>query len=702
MTDNANDIFWRVYIVYILCVAFGLLILFRVGYIQFVEGDAWREKARNSTMRYVNIDAIRGDILADDGRLLATSIPVYEIRMDLHHSVISDQVFREGIDSLAYHLSRLFRDKSREEYKRMIVNSRREQERYFLVKRNVSYHQLIEMKRFPIFRLGRFKGGLMVVERTRREAPFKSLASRTIGYEREGVYVGLEGAYREYLEGVQGKRLMQRISGGNWMPVNDENEIRSQNGKDIVTTLNVNFQDIAENSLMKQLQRYNAHHGTVVVMEVATGKIKAISNLTRSASGHYSETFNYAIGESAEPGSTFKLAVMMALLEDNKVNPEDFIATGNGRIIYADRLMSDAKEGGFGTITVKQSFALSSNVALSLMMRNAYKSNPQDFFNRLSDFLVDKPLGIEIKGEGNPYFPKPGQSDWSGISLEWMSIGYNISLTPLQSLGLYNAVANNGRYMKPMFVEEVRQTGRTIKRFEPQVLKSKVCSNSTLETIRDMLEEVIESGTGQAIKTPTYKIAGKTGTAQVAKAGAGYKSGERKIYRASFAGYFPADKPLYSMIVMVHDPKGYVYSGSQVAAPVFREIADKIMATQIQGRDNYIQGSALAALPDVMGGKPEDLKKIYSAFDHRLRFRQKDMKWAMVRVVEDDKVEVTAREMIENLVPDVVGLGLRDALYLLENAGMQVRFSGRGMVRSQSIRPGTRVVGGNEIIIRLS
>jgi cell division protein FtsI (penicillin-binding protein 3) len=702
MTNKKSDILWRIYLVYFLTVAFGIVIIAKVVFIQFIDGEKWKELARNSTMRYVSIDAVRGDILADDGRLLATSVPVYEIRMDLDKTVLDDDVFKSGIDSLTLLLSRLFNDRSAAEYKRLITLARVNKERYFLLKRNVSYNQLVELRNFPILRLGRFKGGLLVVERNRREAPFKSLASRTIGFEREGVYVGLEGAYREYLEGVQGKRLMQRISGGNWMPVNDENEIRSQNGKDIITTLNLNMQDIAESALMKQLNKFQAHHGTVVIMEVSTGKVKAISNLTRNAAGNYEETFNYAIGESAEPGSTFKLASMIALLEDDVVSPDDFIQTGDGKINYADQTMRDSREGGFGTITVKDAFALSSNVGISMLVDQAYRKNPVRFTTHLSNLLLDQPLGIEIKGEGRPFIPKPNEAGWSGVTLPWMSIGYNLSLTPLQILAFYNAVANDGTYMKPMFVEEVRQTGKTIKRFEPQVVKQKICSQSTLKAVREMLEEVVEMGTGSEIKSSLYKIAGKTGTALVAKAGGGYRSGERKIYRASFAGYFPADNPRYSMIVMIHDPRGWIFTGSQVSAPVFREIADKIFATQINVNDNFVPTSAMASLPDAMSGRLKDLKEIYSVFDCRLHIESKSMEWANARIAGSDTVMVSERKIIENLVPNVVGMGLMDALYVLENAGIRVRFNGRGMVRSQSIKPGTRITRGSEILIQLS
>ena len=701
MDKNKGDILWRIYLVYFLTVGFGILILIKVVYIQFVEGDQWREMARNSTIRYANIEAIRGDILADDGRLLATSVPVYEIRMDLHRNVVSDDLFSAGADSLAFMLSRLFRDRSQAEYKRQLMQARRNQERYFLVKRNVSYHQLTELRTFPIFRHGRFRGGLIVNPRARREMPFKSLAARTIGYEREGVFVGLEGAYRDHLEGVQGKRLEQRISGGQWMPLSDVNEIRSQNGKDIITTVNIHMQDIVESELRKQLERYSAHHGTAVVMEVNTGKIKAISNLTRNPHGRYDETYNYAVGESTEPGSTFKLATIIALLEDGIVTPDDFIQTGDGVTTFYGRTMRDAREGGFGTITVKDAFALSSNVAFATLVEENYKRNPQRFLNRINALRIHEPLGVEISGEGMPYIPKHGDANWSGLTLPWMSIGYNVSLTPLQILTFYNAVANNGRMMKPMFVDEVRQTGRTIQRFQPEVLNRSIASGYTLRIVREMLEEAVESGTASGIKSSLYPIAGKTGTAQVAVDGS-YRSSGRAAYRASFVGYFPADDPVYSMIVVVHNPKGWIYTGSQVAAPVFRRIADKIYATRhLNVSDDWASSPVMASLPAVRAGARNDVETIYSVFDCKIFFDD-EMPWVVSSVKSSDTVVVSGREMIPNLVPNVVGMGLKDAMYVLENSGLRVRFAGRGVVRTQSLRPGTRITEGNVIFIQLS
>lgn len=684
--NQKGDILWRIRLVYAVMAVFALLILGRVLYIQVVEGDHWKEIAEKVTVRYENIDAARGDIRSDDGGLLATSVPIYEIRMDLSPQVISEANFKAGIDSLCISLSMLFGDRTPAQYRSELHSARRNNERYFLIKRHVSYNQLSQIRKFPIFRLGRFRGGLIVNERTRREMPYKTLAARTIGYEREGVYVGLEGAYREFLEGTKGKRLTQRTSGGNWMPINDENEIQPKNGMDIVTTINVRMQDIAENALRKQLQKYHADYGTLVIMEVSTGKIKAISNLSINSRGEYDESFNFAVGESTEPGSTFKLASMIAILEDGIAEPDDTIHTENGEIRYYDRVMRDSREGGFGSITLKESFELSSNVAISKVVHEAYKNMPQRFINRIKKIGIDKPLGLEISGEGRPNIKDANSDGWSAVSLPWMAIGYELSLTPLQTLCLYNAIANEGKMMRPMFVEEIRQTGSIVKQFNPMTLNRAIASTSTIDILQEMLIGVVERGTAKNIHTENYQIAGKTGTAQVAQTG-GYKSETGVMYQASFAGYFPANQPAYSMIVVINNPKGWVFTGSQIAAPVFREVADKIYATHPAIHKAVSHGSVLAALPAFRNANAMDLQNIYQNFNCQIRGETHDG-WAST-VVKGDTVHIRPKTFTSGKVPDVLGMGIRDALFVMENSGIRVRFSGRGTVTRQSIPSGT-------------
>ncbi len=695
MENTQSDILWRIRLVYAAIALFALIIMGRVLYIQIVEGDHWKDIASNATMRYVNIDAARGDIRSDDGRLLATSIPVYEIRMDLSHQVIPESVFKSGLDSLCINLSRLFADRSPDRYRSELLHARNNQERYFLIKRNVSYNQLTQLRQFPIFRLGRYRGGFIVNEKTRREMPYQTMAARTIGYEREGVYVGLEGAYREYLEGTMGKRLMQRTSGGNWMPINDDNEIQPKNGMDIITTINVHMQDVAENALRKQLQRYNADYGTIVVMEVSTGKVKAISNLSLNSRYTYEESFNFAVGESTEPGSTFKLASMIAILDDGVAKPDDIIHTGDGRMNYYDRVMRDAKEGGFGSITLREAFELSSNVGISKVIHDAYKQSPQRFINKLKSIGLDQPLGLEISGEGRPNIKDANSQGWSMVSLPWMAIGYELSLTPMQVLSLYNAVANDGKMMRPMFVEEIRQTGSTVRQFSPVMINRAIASSATIRTLQEMLVGVVENGTAKNIQSNGYQIAGKTGTAQVAQTRHGYRSDTGVIYQASFAGYFPANQPAYSMIIVIHNPKGWIYTGSQIAAPVFREVANKIFATQMVIPERDTRGPLMASLPIFRNAHSDDLKNIYSAFDCHL-LNKPGGGWASA-MVQNDTVQLITKSIAQHKVPDVVGMGLRDALYVMENSGIRVRFTGRGAVSRQSIPPGTQA-GNNQIV----
>ncbi len=700
MGEIKSDILWRIRLVYAVIALFALAIIIKVIYIQFVEGDHWREMALNATIRLASIEASRGDIRADDGRLLATSIPVYEIRMDLSKKVISVETFHAGVDSLSRQLANLFKDRTNTTYKAELISARKNQEKYFLVKRNVSYNELTQLRKFAIFRLGRLRGGLIVNERTRREMPYKSLAARTIGYEREGVYVGLEGAYREYLEGIQGKRLMQRTSGGNWMPINDENEIQPKNGMDVITTINIRMQDIVDNALRNQLQKYEADYGSMVVMEVATGKIKAISNLTKTAEGMYEELFNFAVGESTEPGSTFKLASMMAILEHGIAKPADMLHTGNGQITYHDRVMRDAREGGFGTISLNEAFQLSSNVGISKIIHDAYKNNPQRFIGKLREMGLDKPLGLEITGEGMPQIIDTSNPGWSAVSLPWMAIGYGVSFTPLQILTLYNAVANEGKMVRPMFTEEIKQTGSTLKSFKPTVINRAIANAGTIKILQNMLVGVVNEGTATNIKSDLYQIAGKTGTAQIARQKHGYQSGGNTTYQASFVGYFPADKPAYSMIVVINNPKGWLYSGSQVAAPAFREVADRIFATQIMVPEETYDPHMLASMPRFKNAFTEDLRTIYKELHCRLIDNATGITGSTS--ITRDTVKLFDKPMAEKLVPEVEGMGLRDAMYVLENAGLKVRYSGRGIVKSQSLPPKSPIGNKQTILLELT
>ncbi|MDX9696190.1 MAG: penicillin-binding protein [Bacteroidales bacterium] len=703
-----KEIVWRVGLVYVFMLLLGIAILAKVLYLQIIEGPKWREKAQILSLKDITIEANRGDIMDADGRLLASSVPFYEIRLDTRSTGMDSYMFNKKIDSLALCLSRLFRDKPASAYKNEILKARRNGERYHLLKRRVSYIQLKEMRKFPIFRLGANKGGFMPIQTNMRIQPHASLASRTIGYTTQGErgnVVGIEGAFDEELSGVNGIRLMQRLPGNVWMPVNDGNEVEPKDGMDVLSTIDVNIQDVAENALRKQLSRHNAHHGSAILMEVKTGEIKAIANLEKTSSGAYKETYNYAIGESAEPGSTFKLASMIAVLEDGYIDLDDTINTGKGEIMFYDKKVIDTKEGGHGMLTVKEIFEVSSNVGISKIITRYYKGNEEKFINRLYRMNLNSKVGIDIKGEGAPEIKFPDDKYWSGVSLPMMSIGYEVRMAPIQILTLYNAVANNGRMVRPRIVKEVSYHGNTVRTYDPEIINQSICSRSTLKKVRSMLEGVVENGTASNLKNSTYKIAGKTGTAQIARKGKGYKEQGRLSYQASFVGYFPAENPQYSCIVVVNSPSNDVYYGNLVAGPVFKEIADKVYATSFEIHESVddmeLPENGESVLPYTKNSYYKELKYVLRHLDIEYNDDGVKTDWVVTNRTNEE-IALKNRTIMKNLMPNVVGMGLKDGLFILENAGLHVDFSGRGSIVQQSISPGSVIQRGNSVWLQMS
>jgi len=702
-----KEIVWRVGVIYIIMLTFAILIGGKILFLQLIEGGKWKEKAQSLTLKDITIESNRGDILAADGRLLASSVPYYEIRMDTRSTGMDDHTFSSNIDSLAYKLSGLFRDKSAAQYKNELITARRNGERFYLIKRRVNYNQLKELKKFPIFRLGRYKGGFIALQTNLRIQPHVNLASRTIGKTtlgEGGNVVGIEGAYDEELKGVEGVRLMQRLNGNVWMPVHDGNEVEPKDGMDVVTTIDVDLQDVAENALLKQLIRHEAHHGTAVLMEVSSGEIKAIANLERNSKGQYKETYNYAIGESRAPGSTFKLASIIALLEDGYVELDDTINTGNGEIMYYDKKIADTKPGGHGTITVQEVLELSSNVGISKMVTDYYSGNEEKFINRLYSMNLNNRLGIEIKGEGEPEIKYPGDKLWSGISLPQMSYGYEVRLTPLQTLNLYNAIANDGRMVKPKFVKGLMYHGDWVEKFDTEIIKQSICSRSTLRKVKIMLEGVVERGTARNIRNDNYKIAGKTGTAQIANKESGYSDKSKISYQASFVGYFPADNPKYSCIVVVNAPSRNVYYGNLVAGPVFKEIADKVYATNFEMHESLNlsrQQNGENKIPYSKNSYKDELK--YALSDLGIEVNDKDVStdWVLTTKL-DSCVKLRNRTIDEDLMPNVKGMGVKDALFILENLGLTVELKGRGTILNQSVTPGARISKGDLVVLEMS
>ena len=686
MKDAKRDILWRVYLVYLAVLIFGIIIIARVAHIQFVEGDELKKKVEQNTLRYFPIDEIRGTILDCDGSILATSVPIFDIGMDLGTGYYDDEYFRENVDSLARNLSKLFMDKSRMEYKRLLEQGWEDKDRYLPLKRNVTYTQLKKMRRFPIFRLGRFKGGLVAVEKSKREIPFQQLAARTIGFERKGYKVGLEGGYSQYLEGVSGKRLMRKLSNGDWMPVSNKNEIEPKDGYDIVTTIDINIQDVAENALMRCLQQNEADHGCAILMEVQTGHIKAIANLTRMGNGSYQEVMNYALAEASEPGSTFKLMSLMVALEDEKIRITDTVDCGSGVYFFCNQQMRD-HDGGLGRLSVKQIFEHSSNIGVSKIIYKSYIKEPEKFVDGLYRMGLNKSLEIDIPGEANPKIKSTKSKAWTDCySLAWMSVGYELAITPMQTLNFYNAVANNGVMVKPMFVKEIRQSGQVIKSFSPEITNKAICSEKTIKSARAMLEGVVTNGTARNVLNAVYKIAGKTGTAQIANLSDGY---DHENYKASFAGYFPADNPRYSCIVVVNNPsKGKIY-GSAVAAPVFKEIADKVYATQLDIHQEKKNIPDSPDLPFANGGYQRDLQNIYTALSYQYTTPDASSVW-VATISDSTGTSIQPRNFMEGSIPNVTGMSVKDGVYLLEKMGLKVRLSGKGVIRKQNPAAGTK------------
>lgn len=701
MKNIRSDIFNRVTLVYILILALGIAIIGKMVIIQVREGPELLSKAQELNLRYFDVQAVRGNIYADDGNLLVTSVPVFEIRMDVGCPNISDEFFNNNVRALATELSRLFRDKSAAEYERNLRKERKAGNRYYLVRGNVNYDEYKKLRTFPIFERGMYKGGLIAVPDTRREKPFSLLAERTLGYETEDgkTKVGLEGAYTDLLKGKNGRQLKKKINSGDWKPVFDENEIEPENGKDIITTIDVNLQDVAEDALYRHLVDHKAEWGCAVLMEVSTGYVKAIANLKLDEkTGKYYESYNFAVGGSIEPGSTFKLASVLSLFEDGLVVLDDSINVRSGVARYSNLEIKDVHPFYKDWITVREAFEASSNVGISLIVSNAYGDQPQRYVDRLKHMDLHNPLNIEIPGEAPPYIKNSEDDSWSKVSLPFMSIGYEVMLTPLQVLAFYNAVANNGVMVKPLFVREIRYANKVIETREPEIINNSIVSPEALSNARSLLEGVVLRGTAKSLNNSYYQIAGKTGTAQIAQKNKGY---DKENYNASFVGYFPADDPLYSCIVVVSKPSTGRYYASSVAVPVFKEIADKVYATSHEIHEIKPDTVLSTDYPQWMIGNRDELEFLHKSLNIPLDTASAGSQWVVTVKTDDDLIRLQSRVIQEGLVPNVKGMGAKDAMFILESLGLKVSLTGRGYVREQSLNPGSRIRKGEEIKIKL-
>ncbi len=693
-----DEVLQRVYLVSIAVILIAFLIYFKAVKLVVTEGAKWRQEAIKKNVAFKPVLGERGNIVGEDGSLLATSLPYYDLYLDC--TTASEEDYIANLDSLSWNMSYYIDNQyTPAAYKQFLWDQRKTYQNHYLpVKKGASYEETEMIRNFPLLRMGRFKGGLIALKGSRREHPYKMLAQRTLGYVRDGAKpIGVEGSFDKILSGNAGKQLMQRVGNDVWIPVNDLSEIEPRNGDDVVTTIDVNVQDVAQQALIRSLTYHQADHGCAIVMEVKTGKLKAVANVGKSKEGWW-ETYNYAIGDAVEPGSTFKLASIMSLLEDGYVKLSDTINVEGGKTKFYDEEMEDHERTNITLTTVKKAFALSSNVGMAKITNQHYADKPAAYIKHLKDFNLGVPTGVEIEGEAPPYLKDPAKKEdnWSGTTIPWMAIGYELQITPLQLLTFYNAVANNGVMMKPYLVSELQRYGETVRKFTPTVVKKRLASPSTIEQAKELLEAVVEYGTASHLKTNKYKFAGKTGTAQLdyqkLKNDKGTDVGG---YQASFVGYFPAENPVYSCIVVVSYPKANGFYGGLVAGPVFREIADACFASNIQLSEPVNQKGKPVLTADLEprgAGFRGDLEKAMQMTGLKYEEHTKD-DWTVFRP-SADTIHIFPRLMMKKeVIPSVMGMGLKDALYVLENRGLRVNFSGYGKVAAQSINPGTPANG---------
>ena len=669
MSDSQTNILNKLYFISGCMFVFALMVVYNLTKIQFVNGDSYRALAEKRTLRDVVIPANRGNVYSLNGNLLATSVPKYDIRIDLVTS--TTQNFEMFLGGLCDSLSK-FNKSSKSELQKQLRKARENKNRYFLLASNLDYSDYLRFRSFPLLKLGSFRGGLIVEQKTKRDYPLGGIAQRSIGYERMDTQgyitrVGIDGAFGEkYLRGVNGKRLKQSIGKGQWKPIDDFNQTEPKDGYDVYTTIDVNIQDIAHHALLEQLEIYKADHGSVVVMETKTGEVRAISNLGRNLEGNYYERLNYAIGESHEPGSTFKLMALAVALEDQKIDTTSIVDTKDGVLSFYGNKVRDSKKGGYGKISVAEAFEVSSNTGVVSAVYDAYKKNPSLFVDGLYRMNLRDSLGLALVGEGKSIIPDPRikNNRWSGIALQWMAYGYGVSFTPLQTLTFYNAIANGGKMVKPRFLKEVKAIDQSVEVFETEVINAQICKPATIKKLQALLKNVVEKphGTAHGLYSENFSMAGKTGTCQK-----NYSSKDQLNYISTFSGYFPADSPKYSCIVVIHEPdKNVGYYGADVSGPVFKKIAQKI----------YTDAPSMDFI--------ENINQTSEAVENQFQAYYK------------------LAQAATNIMPNLKGMPAMDAIAILENMGLKVTTIGDGIVEKQSLVSGQKVKPNTNIVLELS
>lgn len=704
-----RDIRFRVYIAFSAICLLGIMIVAKAAWIQVKEGPELRKQALQMNLRTDTLAAERGNIYSEDGTLLSSTIPQFDVHIDL--TIVKPDTFARYVDTLARGLAAVTQKGSAAEWKQKLEKGRSKGSRYFEVGKNLAYYQFQEIRSLPILKKGQRFGGLIFETKNKRVAPYGALASRTIGksgYVWKGVgekarlvksVAGLEATCDSILSGIDGNCVRQRIVGNRWTTI-DGSVVEPQNGRDIVTTLDMRIQDVAHHALLSVLEQYKCQQGTCIVMEVNTGKIRALSNLgLDSATGQYTEGINYAT-VLAEPGSTFKMATLASLLKDGYINTEDLVNCEGGAKTFGNRTMHDSHHG-LGTMPIREAFAHSSNVGMAKLAFEHYAKNPEKFIKHIEDLHLLDRTGIELAGEPKPIVIRPKSQHWNNTILPWMATGYGVMVTPLHTCMLYNAVANNGKMMKPYLIHSIREYGKDVKVTQPVVLNKAIVDSASIRQLRGCAEQVVISGTGKHIQSPNYRIAGKTGTAQVADKGISYKMG---VYQGTFVGYFPADKPRYTICVVIRTrPHAGTYYGGSLAAPVFRMVADKIFASDLGSWKGPLDSFArmddgrLISRPTTAA----TVSQLMTTLGRKASLSAGKDELVAIGTDSANGHTSVKRLVQKGFVPDVVNMGLRDAVYILEKQGLNVQVQGSGTIRAQSLLPGTPAVKGQTIILQL-
>ncbi|MCO5247623.1 MAG: transpeptidase family protein [Chitinophagales bacterium] len=693
-----TNILLRIYVLYALMIISGLAVLWKVYSIQHYKDRYWLKKAEETTTRWFDIYPERGNIYTAKGDLLATSMPYYNLYIDFASAAMTDKIFESNVDSLAYYMATYFGKQSKSQYERDLSVARNAKKRGFLLRRNVTYAELREIKKWPLFREGKYKGGLVVEERLSRKNPYGTLAQRAIGiYSKDRNAVGLEAAYNNFLGGVKGAEFKQKVSNNIWIPIQNEGTVKAQSGVDIVTTLDINLQDVAENALRRALDSSQADFGCVVMMEVKTGAIKVMANMGKRSDGQYDEIQNYAVAHRSEPGSTFKAVSYLMLFDKYHLKLNDTVNIGNGSAInFHGRILRESHALP-PRINVRDAFSISSNLTAAKLIDDNFKNDRNGFYKNLQRYGLTEVSGIDLAGESKPGVKKP--ETWSNTSLPWKAIGYEQTFSPLQILTFYNTIANGGYRVKPYLVSRIEKNGEVIKETHPKVSNVKIASDYALNSIKELMRYVVEGpkGTARSIKSDYVSIAGKTGTAKIFDPKIGKYTNDNQ---AMFCGFFPIENPQYSCIVMIYRPHGARRQGGNIAGPIFKELAEKSMTTNLSVAHEFVIPSE--EKPEMITEVKGNVAQVKTILDryHIHTDLSDNVSYADIKV-KNAGLAIKAMPISETKIPDLKGMNLDDAFVLLENMGLRVKFNGLGKVSGQSILPGIKAKKGDEIILTL-